>query len=248
MFGPRALSMRLISLIRPKRVVGFSKVRIGNAGGDGGYIMVDAFDGISGALSIGIGGDVSWDLDIANRGIRVFQYDHTVSGPPVSHPLFHFSRVGIAATSAPDGSFKSLDQIVADIPGSRDLIAKIDVEGAEWPALSSVSRRTMRRLAQVTVELHEPMPRRISAGLRNLRTLERIGRTHAVVHVHANNYAGVDSLDGIRIPSVLEVSYLRKDGLQFAPCIEEFPTAMDRPNNPEGADIAMSEILRQQDS
>src|SRR5688572_16545199 len=157
MFGPRALSMRLISLIRPKRVLGFSKVRIGNPGGDGGYVMVDAFDGIAGALSIGIGGDVSWDLDMANRGIQVFQYDHTVSGPPVSHPLFHFSRVGIAATGAPDGSFKTLDQIVADIPGNGDLIAKIDVEGAEWPALSSVTGRTMRRLAQLTIELHEPM-------------------------------------------------------------------------------------------
>jgi hypothetical protein len=247
MFGPRALSLRLISLIRPMRVVGLSKVRIGNAGGDGGYVMVDAFDGVAGALSIGIGGDVSWDLEIANRGIDVFQYDHTVGGPPVSHPRFRFTRAGIAASTSADGSFRSLDRMVADVPGGGGVLAKIDVEGAEWPALSSVGGKTMRRLAQFTVELHEPLPARISARLRNLRTLERIGRTHAVVHVHANNYAGVDTLDGIRVPSVVEVTYLRKRGLRFAPCDETFPTAVDRPNNPDGAEIPMSGILLQRD-
>ena len=134
--GPGALARQLLWLIHPERLVGSSNVRVGNPDGDGGYVMVDAFDGIAGALSVGIGTDVSWDLDIANRGIEVFQYDHTVSGPPVSHPRFHFLSVGIAEASSSDGSFISLDHMVAAIPGDGDLIAKIDAEGAEWPALS----------------------------------------------------------------------------------------------------------------
>ena len=243
--GPGTLSRQLLWLIRPEGIVGLSKVRVGNPDGDGGYVMADAFDGVAGALSVGIGADVSWDLDIANRGIDVFQYDHTVSGPPVSHPRFHFSPVGIAEAGSPDGSFMSLDQMVAAIPADGDVIAKLDAEGAEWPALTSVSRQTMCRLAQIVIELHAPMTGDGAAGIRNLAVLERIARTHAVVHVHANNYAGVGSLDGIRVPDVVEITWLRRAGIAFAPCSERFPTALDRPNDPERPDIPMSEILAQ---
>ena len=245
MRAPGTLSKLLLSLIRPERIVGLSKVRIGNPDGDGGYVMVDALDGIAGALSVGIGSDVSWDVEIAHRGIEVFQYDHTVSGPPISHPRFHFSPVGIAEASSPDGSFMSLDQMVAAVPGDGDLIAKLDVEGAEWPALSSVSRQTMHRLAQMVIELHAPSPDDITTSLRNLGILAQIRPTHEVVHVHANNYAGVGARDGIRVPDVMELTYLRRAGIEFAPCIEDFPTTLDRPNDPERADISMSEILDQ---
>ena len=243
--GPGVLARQLLWLIRPESVVGRSKVRVGNPDGDGGYVMVDAFEGVAGALSVGIGGDVSWDLEIANRGITVFQYDHTVSGPPVPHPRFRFSQAGIAEAGSPDGPFASLDQMVAAMPGDGDVIAKLDVEGAEWAALSSVSRQTMHRLGQMVIELHAPMTGDGAAGIGNLAILERIARTHAVVHVHANNYAGVSSLDGIRIPQVIEITYFRRSGIDFAPCHEELPTSLDRPNDPERPDIPMNEILAQ---
>ena len=243
--GPGVLARQLLWLIRPESVVGRSKVRVGNPDGDGGYVMVDAFEGVAGALSVGIGGDVSWDLEIANRGITVFQYDHTVSGPPVPHPRFRFSSVGIAEAGSAVSPFASLDQMVAAIPGDGDVIAKLDVEGAEWPAMSSVSRQTMHRLGQMVIELHAPMTGDGAAGIGNLAILERIARTHAVVHVHANNYAGVSSLDGIHVPDALELTYVRRTGLDFVPCSEGYPTTLDRPNNPDCADIAMRDILAQ---
>lgn len=233
----------MLSIIQPERIIGYRKVRLGNPDGDGGYVMVDAFEGIAAALSIGIGGDASWDLDVAGRGIEVYQYDHTICAPPLPHHRFHFRPVALAETSAPDGSALSLDDMVAAIPGGGDVIAKIDVEGAEWPAFSSVSGRTVDRLAQIVIELHEPIASDSTSSLRRLAMLERIGETHAVVHLHANNYAPVQSRDGIRIPDVLEVTWMRRAGLRFAPCIERFPTMLDRPNNPACADISMSEVL-----
>lgn len=244
MLGPGALSRLLLSLINPERIAGYPRIRVGNPDGDGGYVMVDAFGGIAGALSVGIGGDASWDLDVAGRGIDVFQYDHTVSGPPVSHDRFHFSPVGIAETSAPDRSFLSLDDMVAAIPGDGDVIAKVDAEGAEWAAFSSVSNRTMHRLAQIVIELHEPIAGDGTASLRHLAVLERIAVTHAVVHVHGNNYAGVRSHEGVRVPDVIETTWMRRAGVRFAPGTGRFPTTLDRPNDPERAEIAMSEVLR----
>jgi len=59
-------------------------VRAGGSG-DGGYVVPDYLDGLDGVVSIGVGGDVSFDLWFAERGVPVFQYDHTVAESPVGH-------------------------------------------------------------------------------------------------------------------------------------------------------------------
>lgn len=44
--------------MEPYELVGFEKIRVGR-NNDGGYVMVDDFDGIEAAYSIGINDDVS---------------------------------------------------------------------------------------------------------------------------------------------------------------------------------------------
>lgn len=56
-------------------------VRIGRKN-DGGYVMFDDFESRKYAYSIGIADDVSWDRDIASRGLDVYMYDHTIQGLP----------------------------------------------------------------------------------------------------------------------------------------------------------------------
>ena len=65
-------------------------LRIGRAY-DGGYVMVDDFDNCV-AYSFGISDDVSWDFDIAKRGIDVYMYDHTIDSLPVYDERFHFFK------------------------------------------------------------------------------------------------------------------------------------------------------------
>ena len=40
--------------------------------GDGGYVMLDDFAGVTAALSFGIDVNCSWDMQIAERGINVY--------------------------------------------------------------------------------------------------------------------------------------------------------------------------------
>ena len=51
--------------------------------GDGGYVVGDIFspDQVDACYSLGVGSDVSCDRAIANCGIPVFLYDHTVGRP-----------------------------------------------------------------------------------------------------------------------------------------------------------------------
>src|SRR5947207_49992 len=75
--GGRAL--KLGSLLAPQRAVGHSKVRLGSKY-DGGYICIDDFNEITTAFSFGIGKNDDWDIEIANKGIAVYQFDHTIDG------------------------------------------------------------------------------------------------------------------------------------------------------------------------
>jgi hypothetical protein len=71
------------------------KRRVGGPNDDGGHVMLSDLDRIGVCHSIGIGFEVSWDLEMAERGALVYQYDNTVDGPPVPHPNFRYSKIGI---------------------------------------------------------------------------------------------------------------------------------------------------------
>lgn len=243
-FGPRTLALRYLELLSPFDVIGMPKLRVGNPTGDGGYVMVDSFQGVSAAISIGVGNDVSWDLDVANRGIQIFQYDHTVSKPPCSHPNFHFQAIGVAKSTSEDRRFRTLTRIVSEIPEAGDLILKMDVEGAEWATLLK-HNSILRRFSQIVLEIHDPFSGNTLSRLRNLRTLRKLNKNHRVVHVHANNYGGVACLEGIKIPTVVEITYLRKAGYQFVAARDHFPTIWDVANSPDRSEISMTDILGQ---
>ncbi len=207
--------------------------------------MVDDWEDVVGAVSVGIGGDVSWDLAIAERGIDVYQYDHTIHAPPASHPRFHFHSIGIGSGDSSDSRFRSLQQIVGDVPLDGDLVLKMDVEGAEWATLAKARNQVIERFSQIVIEVHGPLAGKTADRLHNQRVLRRLRRTHQVVHVHANNYAPVESFEGILIPNVIEISYLRRTRSLFRKSREPLPAAEDVPNNPLSPEIKMSSILGQ---
>src|SRR5579863_9199398 len=55
---------RLGRLLQPHEARGVKKVRLG-ASNDCGYVCLDDFAGIEGALSLGIAAEVSWDAEMA---------------------------------------------------------------------------------------------------------------------------------------------------------------------------------------
>ena len=59
--------LRLAAVLEPRRAIGFEKIRIGGPN-DGGYVMIDHFSDVAAAYSLGVGPDVSWDVDIAEIG------------------------------------------------------------------------------------------------------------------------------------------------------------------------------------
>jgi hypothetical protein len=75
-------SRKIWSLLKPMDVVSGEMIRVGSDF-DGGYIMLNKHLDNALAYSLGIGDDVSWDLALARRGTKVFQFDHTIPHFPL---------------------------------------------------------------------------------------------------------------------------------------------------------------------
>ncbi len=137
------------------KVVDKNFVRVGRPN-DGGYIMIDDFKG-NVAYSFGIADDVSWDLGMANRGYEVFMYDPTIDGLPQENERFHFFKEGIAGFEFPDKNLNTLENFIRrnGHEDKTDMILKMDVEGAEWSFLATVSSETLSKFDQMIFEFHD---------------------------------------------------------------------------------------------
>lgn len=225
-----------LALLRPYDVVGARKTRVGRPF-DGGYVMIDLFDGVEAAYSLGINDDTSWDFEIAQRGIEVFQYDHTIDALPEENRRFHWEKIGIAATS--EGNMRSIPDIIAS-HGHEELnniILKCDIECAEWEILQHLPHDVIRKFSQIVIELHDIYRFGDSNDLKVRQALANLTYFHNVVHVHGNNYGGVRVVGGIPLANVMEVTLLRKDMGEFRPSTHSFPTAVDMPCNGAQADL-----------
>ena len=226
---------QLLGLMAPQCAVGVAKRRYGSKN-DGGYVMLDDFAGISSAFSLGIGGNVDWDLAMAEKGLRLFQYDYTVPCLPASHPNFEFHKIRIGSPEEDTTPTRSLATLIANRPPG-DMILKIDIEGAEWEVLADLDPIDLKAFRQIVAEFHDFQ--RISDPKwreRTTKALEHLNQQHAVVHVHGNNCAPIVRAGDIAIPTSLELSYARKDAYQLAPTSETFPGPEDHPCNPYRSD------------
>lgn len=230
-----------LGLLTPYDIPRFSKRRIGRMR-DGGYVLLDDLESNDTIYSMGIGDEITFDLELATLGKKIFMFDHTVNGPPVSHPNFHFFRHEISAcTDESAGQFTIQGELERlGHVGRSDLLLKIDIDGAEYDVFPRTTGDTLRHFRQMTMEIH---------GLLNLgdpvfrakfvSALARINSVFTLFHVHANNYGQIGFVDGFVIPDVLELSYVRSDLAEREASATLYPTIWDYPNWPPRPDYLL---------
>jgi hypothetical protein len=72
-------------------------------------------------------------------------------------------------------------QMTANGDGGRNVIVKIDVEGAEWDAFAQMDDETLARIDQLVVEFH------LIHEMRFLGVIRKLKKHFEVAHLHYNN-------------------------------------------------------------
>jgi hypothetical protein len=92
----------------------------------------------------------------------------------------------------------------------KKIILKIDAEGAEYEVFSD--HRVFKLLGncvQLIVEFHD-----VAKNLEELtRIMERMAKTHSLIHIHSNNHTGTFLYDGKSIPDTIEATFLLNEYL-----------------------------------
>lgn len=222
---------KAIDLLKPHKIKGYNKIRIG-PDEDGGYVMVDDFDGIAFAISGGIGHDDLWELHIAkNTFIPLDAYEIADNGwTNTPYRLFFTGLHGY-----PESNSSSLDEKLKKYKQNQ-VIAKIDIEGDEWNLLKYSSEETLNKIRHMVLELH------LLGDLHNLEkislpVLEKLSGLFRVVHIHGNNWGHTYDYKGLTVPDVMEVTFANLNYYDMEPSDETFPTELDKPNNPKLKDI-----------
>ena len=228
----------LLNLIRPWQMASDVKVRLGS-NGDGGYVMPSSSQRSNAVLSIGIGNEVSFDNELAARGAKVLQFDHTIEASPSKHPGIAFHRFGWGRRD--EGPFLSLHSMMQmlDWHDARHPILKFDTEGAEWDCLIDAASSDLARFEVLTGEFHD-FQNLVNRDYfdKAYAVFSKIDLTHHVVHMHANNAGGMVMISGIPFPRLLELTFLRKDAALFhGHSSEPIPGPLDRPNVPQLPEI-----------
>lgn len=228
----RNLLERLLGSLHP--VAGGHKlIRLGPEG-DGGYVLPDDLVGIEACFSPGVSGISGFEMDCAERGMKVFLADRSVDGPSCRHELFSFTRKFVGATT--DDDFMTLDDwVTASLPESTsDLLLQIDVEGCEYEVFLSASDALLRRFRIIVVEFHFLDHLWSEPFFRIARPVfDKLLQTHACVHIHPNNGGGVLCKGGLAIPPVMEFTFQRRDRLVNPVPRSDFPCPLDRDNTPQ---------------
>ena len=219
----------ILNLIKPMQPIGHKKCRIGN-NGDGGYVMLPPKDDEI-CYSFGIGDHAFWDLDMANRGLKVFQFDGTIQKSPSVHPNIVFYKQNISAVADPAANTVNIEQILymLDHNDRSDIILQIDIEGAEWDFFDIINPKLINKFSQIIIEFHNLANFSQDRYDQHLKVLKLINATHQSIHCHFNNFSVYYVNPEFSISNTLEVSYARRSDYTFAPDYSAYPSEMDFP-------------------
>lgn len=220
----------LLNLLRPMNS-GKELIRIG-PGGDGGYLLPDDLDGLDSCFSPGVAYTSTFETDCADRGMEIFMADFSVDGPAEEHERFHFTKKFIGAVGG--GDFITLeDWVKMSRPAPHgDFMLQMDIEGAEYEVLLGTSVDLLNQFRIMAIEFH---------SLKNLwskpffslasRAFHKLLQTHVCVHNHPNNSNSFKKIGSIEMPSVTEMTFLRKDRARERSPAVTFPHPLDCDNS-----------------
>ena len=216
-----------------------NKIRLGKTI-DSGYVIGNLDIDYDCYISAGIGENDEFSLDFMNKyninKNNSYAFDGTIEQEPLNlRDKITFVKKNIGSIN--DEKMSNLSYLYDT---HNNIFLKMDIEGGEWHWLSSIDENKLIKFAQIVIEFH---------GLTNVsyhgitmhsfnceysqkvKCLEKLSRTHYLVHAHGNN---CDMVAQNGVPNVMELVYINKNNFDFVPELNTQPLPikdLDFPND-----------------
>lgn len=215
----------LLKKILPKKI-NFNLIRLGE-NNDGGYLVPDDLKNIDKNYSAGVGLLTKFEKDLEEKFlIKSNMLDFNEIKKDILPKKSNFLKKKLSLSN--NQNEISINNWIQEI--DREIILKIDIENNEYLILANISDENLKKIRILIIEFH---------GLRNLRNslfldffekiVERINEHFYSCHLHINNTSKIKKLENLKIPDMIEVTFIRKDRIKnFSNEFTELPHALDQ--------------------
>ncbi len=190
-----------------------NKIRCG-ANSDGGYVFSHLDGEYDCYISAGVSGEESFSRDFINKynmnEYNSFGFDGTINSYPYEYTKkISFIKKNIHCYN--DDNNSNLSTLMNTY---KNIFLKMDIEGGEYPWLLNTSEEQLNSFKQIVIEFHGITNNGWGTSYNDkVKCLEKLSKTHYVIHAHGNNYGPVVN----DIPDVIELTYVNKKYFKSAP-------------------------------
>jgi hypothetical protein len=205
--------INFLTLLYPKNTE-HELIRIGSEA-DGGYLVPNDLIGVNICFSPGVSDNSNFENELSKKyNIKSFMCDNSVNGPSIKNNLFVFDKLHLDVINTKNTIrlkdwFKKYDE------GSTSNLLQMDIEGAEYKVILDTPLKILKNFRILVVEFHhfdllfnEMYFTTMSSAIKKLL------QDFEILHLHPNNCCGIFEYNNIRIPKVVELTFINKDRLK----------------------------------
>lgn len=205
-------------------------IRIGGKG-DGGYLIPDKLKNIDGVISPGVSDRIQFEKYFIERGVFCVMADPTINNPLPGNSNLTFIKKFVASYASKDTI--TLEKMIEKCPTKgQNMILQMDIESSEYQTILSLSSQTIKKHFQFLIfEIHQVQLIANKVGLATLtQFFTKILKDFDLVHIHPNNIHPIIKHYEFEIPSALEITFVRKNTLEYIDSEAQLPHVLDSAN------------------
>ncbi len=232
--------IKILNKIKPYNV-GFKLIRIGSPN-DGGYLVPDILNEIKHCFSPGVGNNTEFEKQIIDKGIKTFMADGSVNKENIKLDNFNFIKKNLASYDSKN-TITLENWIKKEGNFADDLLLQMDIESSEYEVIHATPLECLKKFKILIIEFHylEKINNNYFYKIFE-NTIEKLSLEFEIVHIHPNNCQGVYSVSGFKLPTAIEITFLRKD-LCKEKKIAKIPHLLDQKNIIKLPDIYLPKEL-----
>ena len=199
------------------------KIRCG-AKCDGGYVLAELDGEYDCYISAGISYEESFSRDFIDKynmnEYNCFGFDGTIDDYPYNYTK-KISFIKKNINNFNDDNNSNLEFLTDKY---NHIFLKMDIEGGEYPWLLQIDETQLNKFKQIVIEFHGINDDSWGCNYNDkVKCLEKLSKTHFIVHAHGNNHGKVVN----NIPDVIELTYVNKNYFNSVPELNAQPLPID---------------------
>lgn len=229
---------KLLNFLEPKET-NILLQRVGGDG-DGAYLVPKELEKIDFCLSPGSNKEWSFEKDLYDRfKIKSAIMDRKENQPKDLYRELTFSDSWLGPYD--DFNHTSINSWINELglDSSSNLMLQMDIEGAEYQVLSTLPEKTLEKFAILIIEFHYTNRFSSAENFRNhyAHIFDRLQKNYITLHFHPNNCCGIWKRGKMSLPTVFELTLIRKDLVKEVIGNRPIPHNLDMDCVPERASL-----------